>query len=132
MTWLTEEQASLMDAQRRQRITKPAVIPVGMVWCFAHQRIEPADDPIDFAVSDDWLDYYYRVGVTPRHSANYNASIRNEQVEKEVYDLTNRLGEMERQLSRLRARREPPPQKALPAPRPPTKPLQGEGTEWLA
>ena len=31
----------------------------------------PTDDLIDFPVSDIWLDYYHRIGLTPRRSEGY-------------------------------------------------------------
>jgi hypothetical protein len=44
-----------------------------LTWCFAHKRWEREDDPIDFGVSDDWLDFYHRQGLTPRRSQKYFA-----------------------------------------------------------
>jgi len=43
----------------------------GYVWCYSHKRWERADDLIDFPCSDTFLDAYYELGLTPRHSPNY-------------------------------------------------------------
>ena len=42
-------------------------------WCLSHKRWERVDDLIDFEVSDDWLDFYHRQGLTPRRSQKYFA-----------------------------------------------------------
>jgi hypothetical protein len=49
----------------------------GRTWCISHKRWEREDDLIDFGVSDDWLDFYHRQGLTPRRSQKYfSQSIR--------------------------------------------------------
>jgi len=45
-----------------------------------------ATDFIDFQCSSTWLDFYYEVGLTPRHSASYG-QVYTERLIKKIEEL---------------------------------------------
>jgi len=74
---------------------EPDEAPKGMVWCPEHQRLERADDLIDFPCSDTYLDFYYRQGLTPRKSPNYfMPDLRIAQLQAEVAALSRRVADL--------------------------------------
>ena len=74
-----------------------------MVWCHSHQRFEPANDLIGFPVSDDWLDFYHRQGLTTGKSPHYYSSTEHEtcSVNKEALE---RIVSLELKISWLHVR----------------------------
>lgn len=40
----------------------------------AKKRETAPGDLVDFACSDEWLDHYYKLGLTPRHSPDYGSN----------------------------------------------------------
>ena len=57
--------------QVNRRIEHNGPAPVGYEWCHSHKRCEPANDDIDYPVSDTFRDHFYESGLTPRPSATY-------------------------------------------------------------
>ena len=74
-----------------------------MVWCHFPQHFKPANDLVDFPVSDDWLDFYHRQGLTPRKSPHYYSSPEHEtcSVNKEALE---RIVSLELKISWLHVR----------------------------
>lgn len=68
------------------------------------------EDYIDFPVSDDWLDFYHRQGLTPRHSPNYYNNIPSKYLERiatletENLSLKKRIERLEEELEELKKR----------------------------
>lgn len=51
------------------------------------------EDMIDFPCSDDWLDYYHRRGLTPRHSGRMDPVVK--ELLKEIAELRKSQVEMQ-------------------------------------
>jgi len=82
-------------------------------------------DLIDFPCSDLWLDHYHRLGLTPRKSPNYYASMDESELWGKIRTLEETTGELREQIRHLSRRTpgsRPPEQKQTPAQPLPTKP----------
>lgn len=79
-------------------------------------------DLIDFAVSDDWLDFYHRQGLTPRMSPRYFTSLDEQYVNNRLGLLTENVAMLGGEVERLRAEvarlRAVPKKEAKPTPVP--------------
>ena len=82
-------------------------------------------DLIDFPCSDLWLDHYHRLGLTPRKSPNYYASMDESDMWGKIRTLENATGELREQLRHLSRRTpgpRPPERQPPPTHTPPAKP----------
>jgi len=70
-----------------------------MTWRFAHKMWEREDDLIDFRVSDDWLDFYHRQGLTPRRSQKYFAPSVREAISNDLEGIQSILERLLAELS---------------------------------
>lgn len=74
---------------------------------------------IDFPVSDDWLDYYHRQGLTPRMSPRYFQSIDETRINARIGLLAENISVLGEEVQRLRrevATKNPPREQTKPQP----------------